>query len=242
MTALPAVIPDEGRVELGIVSANTPEQLVARATAAANSLAAVIKDRKLFSRIQGKDFVRCEGWTTLAAMMGVTPHEVSVAEFEGTFTATVELRRLTDGQSVGRASAECGMDEKTWAGRSRNARRSMALTRATAKACRLAFSWVMALSGFEVTPAEEIPQDEPHADRETGEVLDPASDAQIKLVFEEAARAGVTKEEFPTWYQTVTGRPWVKLYEQDVAGLTAAALKRRQERRAKAAPAATTGA
>lgn len=86
------------------------------------------------------------------------------------------------------------------------------------------------------SPAPIAPT-EPDADKATGEVLDPASDAQVKLVFEEAARAGVTKEEFPTWYQTVTGRPWVKLYEQDVAGLTAAALKRRAERRAKAAPA-----
>jgi hypothetical protein len=32
----------------------------------------------------------------------------------------------------------------------------MAITRATAKACRIAFSWVMALSGYETTPAEEM--------------------------------------------------------------------------------------
>ena len=37
------------------------------------------------------------------------------------------------------------------------ARRSMAQTRATGKACRLAFSWIMALAGYEPTPAEELP-------------------------------------------------------------------------------------
>jgi len=147
-------------VELGVIRGDSPIDLVAHATAAANALAGVIKDRKLFSRIQGKEFVRCEGWTTLAAMMGVTPHEVTVTEDDGTFTATVELRRITDGQVIGRASAECGMDESLWAARSRNARRSMALTRAAAKACRLSFSWVMALAGYEVTPAEEMPGEE----------------------------------------------------------------------------------
>lgn len=147
------------RVELGVIRADRPAQLVQFATEAANALASVIESRKLYSNIQGKKFVKCEGWTTLAAMLGVTPHEISVTEIDGAFTATVELRRLTDGQPVSRASAECGPDETTWKGRARYARRSMALTRATAKACRLAFSWIMALSGYEVTPAEEIPQD-----------------------------------------------------------------------------------
>lgn len=157
-----AVVPVESvRVELGVVHANRPTELVQVATEAANALAAVIESRKLYSNIQGKKFVRCEGWTTLAAMLGATPHEISVTEAEGAFTATVELRRLTDGEPISRASAECGPDEATWKSRPRYARRSMALTRATAKACRLAFSWVMALSGYEVTPAEEIPHDEP---------------------------------------------------------------------------------
>lgn len=33
-------------------------------------------------------------------------------------------------------------------------------TRATGKACRLAFSWIMRLAGYEATPAEEMPQPE----------------------------------------------------------------------------------
>lgn len=158
---LPAVIVEEA-VELGVVRATSPAQLVTRATEAANALAAVIESRKLFSNIQGKRYVRCEGWTTLAAMMGVLPRETSVVEApEGTFTATVELVRMTDQAILTRASAECGSDEPTWKGRPRYARRSMALTRATAKACRIAFSWVMVLAGYEVTPAEEMHEPKP---------------------------------------------------------------------------------
>lgn len=174
MSESTAVVPVEvnTRVELGVIRADGPADLVKVATAAANALAGVIESRKLYATIQGKKFVKCEGWTTLAAMLGSTPHEITVTEVDGVFTATVELRKLTDGQPVARASAECGAPDEVdskgkpiWASRPRYARRSMALTRATAKACRLAFSWVMVLAGFQPTPAEEIPA-EPKQERE----------------------------------------------------------------------------
>lgn len=157
-----AILPyREQAVELGTIRATHPAALVKQATEAADALAGVIKDRKLFSTILGRQFVRCEGWTTLAAMMGVLPREASVVkQDDGGYQATVELVRMSDGMVLTRASAECGMDEKTWAERDAYARRSMAITRATSKACRIAFSWIMVLSGYEVTPAEEIP-DEP---------------------------------------------------------------------------------
>jgi len=37
----------------------------------------------------------------------------------------------------------------------------MAITRATGKAFRLSLSWIMQLAGFDPTPAEEIPHEEP---------------------------------------------------------------------------------
>ena len=80
-------------------------------------------------------------------------------------------------------------------------------------------------------PAPDNHSDIPH-DAGTGEVLDPASEAQLKLVLEEAAKAGLTKDTFPEWYAEVIGRPWKQLYEQDCDKLLAAALKKRQERKA----------
>ena len=157
------VVPAEGddTIRLGVIHANRPVELVARATEAADQLAAIIKAKGLFSNIQGKEYVRVEGWTTLAAMMGCLPKEVSMTRRDdGSFEATVELVRMSDGVTLTRASAECGKDEPTWKGRADYARRSMAATRATSKVCRLAFSWVMVLAGFEATPSEEIPHDE----------------------------------------------------------------------------------
>jgi len=39
----------------------------------AKALADIIKDRKLYTTIQGKDYVHVEGWTTLGALVKVFP-------------------------------------------------------------------------------------------------------------------------------------------------------------------------
>jgi hypothetical protein len=157
----------EARPVVSLAPIETPAHLVARATDVANHLAAVIENQKLYSTISGRKFVKCEGWVTLAAMMGVMPREIAMESQDGVYVATVALVRMADGAELTRASAECGAPDEVdrkgkpvWADRPRYARRSMAATRATSKACRLAFSWVMALAGFEVTPQEEMAGEE----------------------------------------------------------------------------------
>jgi hypothetical protein len=156
-TALSVPEPTEA-VMLGVIQASTPAALVRHATDAADALADVIETKTLHTLISGRRYVRCEGWTTLAAMLGFLAREEAVTRREdGSYEATVALVRITDGAVLTRASAECGLDEPTWKSRPAYARRSMAVTRATSKACRIAFSWVMVLAGYEVTPAEEVP-------------------------------------------------------------------------------------
>ena len=149
---------DAPLVQLGTLQAHTPTQLVKGATQIADTLALLIRQKKLASIIQGREYVRVEGWTVLGALLGVIAREENVIEKDdGTYLATVALVRMSDEVVVSRASAECGMDEPTWASRPKYARRSMALTRATGKASRLAFSWIMTMAGFEPTPLEEMP-------------------------------------------------------------------------------------
>jgi hypothetical protein len=148
------------QVQLGTIQADSPQDIVIRATAMAKTLANIINEQKLFSIISGRKYVRVEGWTTLGAMLGIMPREVSVTELEnGDYEATVELIRGSDGAVIGRASSIVSMDETTWSKRPRYARRSMAVTRATGKAYRLGFSWIMKLAGYEPTPAEEMPME-----------------------------------------------------------------------------------
>lgn len=145
-------------IQLGSLHASTPSALVQGATIAANELAKLIDSRGLFSMISGRKYVQIEGWLTLATMMGCLPQEESNERQEdGSYVAIVALIRMADGAVLSRASAECGgPEDRTWERRPAYARRSMASTRATGKACRLAFSWVVALAGYATTPAEEM--------------------------------------------------------------------------------------
>jgi hypothetical protein len=149
----------ERPISFGSLEISRPGEVVQRAAEIATALKSMVLDRKLSTNIKGRDYVHCEGWTTMGAMLGVVPREVEThenAETPGEFIARVELVRAFDCAVIGGASASCGPDEREWAGRTRQARRSMALTRATSKAFRLAFSWVMKLAGYEATPFEEI--------------------------------------------------------------------------------------
>ena len=157
-------IRESTEIELGTLRADTPTGLIAGATAIATPLAKLIGDRQLYSKIQGRDYVKCEGWTTMGAMLGIVPMEVSsVCDASGVYVSTVELVNMKTGKVVGRASAECGNPDEVdkhgkplWASRAAYARRSMAATRATGKAFRLSFSWIMCMAGYMPTPAEEM--------------------------------------------------------------------------------------
>lgn len=199
---LPAVIPiTAAPVALGTLQAATPGALVTAAAGVAGELAQVIQRQRLAVTIQGRQYVKCEGWTTLGVMLGCVAREVATTEQDGIYTATVELVRMADGACISRASAECGSEDEqdkygkpVWASRPRYARRSMAQTRATAKACRLAFSWIMALAGYQPTPAEEMPDAEPTR----------ISASQHKLLEAQIRDYGLDRARVQGW----TGKAW----------------------------------
>jgi len=148
---------EQDQVSLGMLATRGPAEVITKASDIAKRLAGIVEQQELYTLISGKKFVRVEGWTTLGAMLGVLPREVATVRIDdGSYESLVELVRVNDGMVVGRGSALCGVDEKRWKGADEYARRSMAITRATGKAYRLAFSWIMALAGYEPTPAEEV--------------------------------------------------------------------------------------
>jgi len=143
-------------VRLGTVQASSPQNVIELAKPIASALAGIINDRKLYTVINGKKYVQVDGWSTLGAMLGVLPIEVRSEKIDGGYESYVELKRTSDGMVIGGASAICTRDEKNWSSRDEYAIKSMATTRATGKAYRLAFSWIMNLAGYESTPAEEM--------------------------------------------------------------------------------------
>jgi len=132
------------------------DQVVRRGAAIATSLAKVIEQQRLFVSIQGRKYIRFEGWATLGAMLGVVVREVRVVRLEQGYEAEVELVKVGSGEVISRASALCLRDEPRWQDQPEYAIRSMAVTRAAGKAFRLAFAWIVGLAGYEGTPAEEV--------------------------------------------------------------------------------------
>jgi hypothetical protein len=205
-TATPAA------VSLGILQGTSPAALMSGASEMAGELAKMIEAQRLWDPINGKKYVKVEGWTTLAVMMGVVAREVQTTEADGIYTAVVELVRMSDGACISRASAECG-EEKPWCTRPRYARRSMAQTRATGKACRLAFSWVMSLAGYEPTPLEEMPNDPivsvvpqqirpPVNDNTRPSVADSRINPHQRRMLEgKIAESGLERERVKTWVE-----------------------------------------
>lgn len=146
---------------LSVYGNDDPVAITRRVTAIAGPLADFIKKQRMSTRINDREYVLAEGWAFMGSMLGVFPNATRVSEVrdpEGAllgFEAHVELR-TRDGALVGGAIAECSWSERNWHDRDPFALKSMAQTRATGKAYRMAFGFVMKAAGYEATPAEEM--------------------------------------------------------------------------------------
>ena len=151
------VVQSQELAPAGLFKTDDPVEVVERATRVADSLKDVIKQRELYTMIQGKPHVRVEGWQLVGAMLGVTAVCVETVEVDGGWKATVEAR-TADGRVIGSASALCTKNEKRgpWKSADDYARLSMAQTRATSKALKGPLGFVISLAGYQTTPAEEM--------------------------------------------------------------------------------------
>lgn len=169
-------------VENGLIPIEiAPQAIVARAQKTADACRQIVM--KCSIQLQGRGYIKAEGWQALAASCGYSPRIGTVEELSnGDIRAVCDLVRLSDGEIVASAEGYLGVDEGMWARRPRYARRAMAQTRATSRACRSALAWIVPLldAGLETTPAEEIP----HAEVETRSM--PVQSSDIKPEVPEA--------------------------------------------------------
>jgi len=127
-------------------------------------MSVVLKDhvikQKLFTNIQGKNYVHTDGWQYAGGLMGLYPRITSVENLsngnEIKWKADVEVVRLTDDKVVGKGFAICSNKESKKKMFDEYAILSMAQTRAIGKAYRNLIGWVMKLAGYESTPTEEM--------------------------------------------------------------------------------------
>ena len=126
----------------------------------AKDLAKFIKDNKLSTQVQGKEFVNVEGWQYAGSRLGIVPiveHVINLSsDQELKYQAKVTLFDLRHGTTVGAGFAVCSNKESGKKFYQEFAIASMAQTRAIGKAYRNILAWIIRAAGYEPTPAEEM--------------------------------------------------------------------------------------
>lgn len=152
-TALAVVGMDESKL---VKTAEGAVELMRRASDVAGVCREIVMRTAM--ELQGKKYVKVEGWQSIATAFGCSPSIREVIEEEKGIKAVAELRRH-DGTVLATAEGYCGLDEPRWANQALYARRGMAQTRAIARVCRSVFAFVVVLidGNLSTTPAEEIP-------------------------------------------------------------------------------------
>ncbi len=142
-----------------MVVARPPELVLAEAKKAATALKDVVATKHNPVVFNGEQYLEFEDWQTVGRFYGVTA-KIITTEFvdfgdaKGFLAKAVAIR--TDGMEVSAAEAMCLNDEGNWKSKPLFQLRSMAQTRACAKALRNVLAWVVVLAGYRPTPAEEM--------------------------------------------------------------------------------------
>lgn len=158
-----ALVPVGPPVEaLSLKIDRAPSEVLAEAQTAARALLGVINAKPKKVVFNGEQYLEFEDWQTVARFYGLTvrtlrTQSIQLGETRG-FEAFAEVVHLASGAVVSAADAMCLSDEPNWSRKPLFQLRSMAQTRACAKALRNALAWVVVLAGFRPTPAEELPE------------------------------------------------------------------------------------
>ena len=146
--------------ELIVETERNPSMAIDFARKAASQLQAIIRSKKKPVVINGEQYLEFEDWQTVATFYKVTAQvEWTKPIMEKDVVVGYEARAVAlrkDGSQISAAESMCLKTEKAWANRDLFQLRSMAQTRACAKALRNVFSWVVVLAGFQGASAEEI--------------------------------------------------------------------------------------
>ncbi len=146
----------------------SPQALMRRATDVAGICREIVL--KTACEIQGRKFVRVEGWESIATAHGCfagAEDAERVYDNQGNhigYKAKGVLRNA-HGEIIATGEGYVGFDEKdrkgnpTWKNRAEYAGKAMAQTRAISRTCRGVFAHVIVLidAGLSTTPAEEVP-------------------------------------------------------------------------------------
>jgi hypothetical protein len=138
-----------------------PKEVMQYAQAAAREIVDVARSGKLLANVGGREYPLTECMTLIGRMTGHTvvvewsrkvPTEWGIGDGWEARANVLDQ----NGREVAAAESMCLRSERAWSKRDEFAVRSMAQTRASGKALRLALGYIVTLAGWEALPAEEI--------------------------------------------------------------------------------------
>lgn len=156
-----AVAQPQPQSSLSLFGTDDPDLIIERAVRIANSLKKLITAQGFAKKLKSydgketdKEWVFIEGWLSLGAMLSCYAFTEWVHNDGQVWEARVQIVR--HGEVIGAAQALCTRAEPNWRSKSAMAIESQAITRATSKAYRITLGFIMAIAGYEATPAEEM--------------------------------------------------------------------------------------
>jgi hypothetical protein len=232
-----------------LVLAGDPVKQIGFAKKAATALIEVVRAGNLAVKLGQSEHLKFEAWQTIGRFYGATV----VVEWSRRLTDEAgevigyEARANvlgSNGQIIGAAEAMCTRDEERWGERPkyewRDGKRvqtgsipvaefevrSMAQTRACAKALRNVFAWVVVMAGYAPTPNEELDNvRKTYAHQQSR----PASEKQIGFIKGLVRELGKTdewfeQEVFKKSYASLTSTQassYIKAFQERLANKTA---------------------
>lgn len=155
-----AITVDAQPVPSSLALQRAPEIVLQEAAKAAQALKDVIESKPNKVVINGRTFLTFEDWQTLGRFYGITAAARATSYVEQGrvrgYECHAEAILVSTGQVIGAAQAMCMDDETKWSDKPLYQLRSMAQTRAQAKALRGVLAWVAVMAGYNPTPAEEM--------------------------------------------------------------------------------------
>jgi|SRR5579859_317786 len=147
-----------------------PEIVLQEAREAATALVGLIKSKpELTVSLGGHDYLKFEAWQTIGKFYGASPKVTETKYIEYGEVKGFEAKAVvinSSGLEVSGAEAMCMNDEASWKKKPMFQLKSMAQTRASSKALRNVFAWVVVLAGYKPTPAEEMDGVKPRKEQE----------------------------------------------------------------------------
>ena len=172
-----AVVVSHETAQPSVVLQGDPERQLAFAKKASQALVSVISAKQKKVIIGGEQYLEFEDWQTLGRFYGITVGVERTNEIRRDgllFGYEAKAVVYQNGVVISGAEAMCCRDEEKWGSRAKYEwrdgqrvkvgeelvpefqLRSMAQTRASAKALRNVLAWVVVMAGYKATPAEEM--------------------------------------------------------------------------------------